>query len=97
MYLKIHRTAEGYEVVAVCDRELLNTNISRGEIEVCISEGFYGTHLATPEEVGAALLRAENANLMGERTIALAENLGLVERSACLMFGNVPHAQLFRV
>jgi hypothetical protein len=95
MYLKVHRNAAGDQVVAVCDRELLNTTISHGDLEVRISGDFYGTSLATPDEVRAALVSAENANLIGERTIALAESLGLINRSGCIMIGDVPHAQVF--
>ena len=97
MYLKIHRSVEGDEVVAVCDRELINTTVSNGDIEVCISESFYGTRLATAEEVSAALDKAANANLMGQRVIALAVERGLVDRDGCLMIGAVPHAQIIRV
>ena len=97
MYLKIHRSVEGDEVVAVCDRELINTTVSNGDIEICISEWFYGTRLATEEEVSSALDKAANANLMGPRVIALAVERGLVDRDGCLMIGAVPHAQIIRV
>ena len=97
MYLKVHRSPAGDEVVAVCDRELMNTTLSGNEVEICITGSFYGTELATPEEVRSALSGAQNANLMGERTVALAVEMGLLSRSACLMFSDVPHAQLFRI
>ena len=97
MYLKIHRTPAGDEVVAVCDRELLNGRISHGDLEIHISEAFYGNDLATPEEVRAALSRAENANLMGERSVALAIELGLVGKDGCIHIGSVPHAQIIRI
>lgn len=97
MYLKVHRSPAGDEVVAVCDRELMNTTLSGGEVDICITGAFYGTELATPDEVKAALSRAENANLMGERAVSLAVEMGLLARSSCLMLGGVPHAQLFRI
>lgn len=97
MYMKIHRTPKGEEVVAVCDRELMNTTLRRGGVEIHIREEFYGNRLASPEEVREALKNAENANLMGERTVSLAVEMGLVTRSSCLMIGGVPHAQIFRI
>ncbi|HQJ39571.1 MAG TPA: DUF424 family protein, partial [Methanoregulaceae archaeon] len=42
MYLKVHRTPAGDEVVAVCDRELLDTRIQQGDLEIHISGDFYG-------------------------------------------------------
>jgi hypothetical protein len=96
MYLKIHRTPDGDEVVAVCDCELLNTRIQHGDIEICISEKFYGNRLAIPEEVCSALERAGNANLMGPRVIALAISRGFIDRSGFMMLGTIPHAQIVR-
>ena len=97
MYLKVHRSADGNEVVAVCDRELLNTTVWRGDLEICISENFYGNRLSGPEEVRPLLKTADNINLIGERVVALAIEMGLIEPTQCIMFGSVPHAQVIRI
>jgi hypothetical protein len=97
MFLKVHRAPDSGEVVAVCDRELLNTTIVHGEVTIRISEGFYGNRPAREEEVRLALRNAANINQMGERCVALAVEMGLVERSGCMMLGTVPHAQVFRI
>lgn len=97
MYLKVHRTPAGDEIVAVCDRELMNTTISGPGVDIQIRDTFYGNALANPDEVRSALAMAGNANLMGERTVTLAVEMGLITRSACMMLGDVPHAQIFRI
>jgi hypothetical protein len=97
MYMKIHRNLAGDEVVAVCDRELLNTTVSSGEIEIHISESFYGGRLSTAEEVTEVLVRAGNVNIMGERSVALAVGLGLVDKNGCIRIGPVVHAQIIRL
>jgi hypothetical protein len=97
MYLKIHRTHDGSSVVAVCDRELLNRRIRHGEIEIHVSEYFYGTTPASESDVAKALMDAENINIIGERAVAVAAGLGLIERSACILIDGIPHAQIFRV
>jgi len=97
MFLKIHRSPGAGDVVAVCDCELLNTTLSNGEIEVHITESFYGNYRASEKEVRDALARAANANLVGERTVALAIDMGLVTRSGCIMINNVPHTLIFRM
>lgn len=94
MYLKVHRTPDGSQVVAVCDRELLNTTVRHGDLEVEIREAFYGNTLAEEQDVARALAGAENANLMGERTVTLAIRMGLITRGSCIMVGAVPHAQI---
>jgi hypothetical protein len=95
MFLKIHRAPGAGDVVAVCDCELMNTTLCTGDVDVPITEAFYGNCRASENEVREALQNAGNANLMGERAVALAVELGLVSRTGCIMIGNIPHAQIF--
>jgi hypothetical protein len=95
MFLMVHRTPDR-EIIAVCDRELLNTTLVHKDVEVRISEGFYGNTPASEEEVRAALSMASNANLFGRRTVELAIACGAVERGCVVLVGGVPHAQVFR-
>jgi len=97
MFLKIHRSPETGDVVAICDRELLNTTISNDSITVTLNEAFYGSKAATEEEVREALRCAANANLMGERTVSIAIDMGLVTRAGCIMIGSVPHVQIYQL
>ena len=97
MYLKVHRAPDGTRVTAICDRELLNTTVSDGNLEICISEAFYGNHIVSDEEVRSALESAGNVNLMGERSIAIAIDMGLISRTGCINIGKVPHAQIFSI
>ena len=97
MFLKIHRSPELGDVVAVCDRELLNTTLTHGKLTVKVTEAFYGTCPATEADVEDALKNADNINLMGERAVAVAEKMGLVTRSGCIMIGSIPHAQIYRL
>ncbi len=97
MFLKVHRSPDGNTVVAVCDRELINTTITDGEIEIRISEAFYGNRSVTENEVREALLHADNVNIMGERSVDLAVSAGILSRSSCIMIGDIPHAPVFRL
>ena len=95
MFLKVHSSPGTGDVVAVCDRELINTTIRHKETAITISEAFYGNCPATESEVRDALRNAGNINLMGERCVSLAIEMGLLTRSGCIMIGTVPHAQIF--
>ncbi|MDD1690349.1 MAG: DUF424 domain-containing protein [Methanoregula sp.] len=97
MFLKIHRSPGSGDVVAVCDRELINTTISHEKITVMITESFYGSKPATEEDVRAALNDAGNINLMGERSVSLAVAMGLITRSNCIMIGKIPHVQIYHL
>ena len=97
MFLKIHRLPDVGYVVAVCDRELINTTIMDGEAEIKITESFYGNRCVTEDEVVSALRAAENANIIGERAIGLAIRHGIIAEENCILLGTVPHALVFRL
>jgi len=97
MFLKIHNSPELGDVVAVCDRELLNTTIIHGGLKVTMTEGFYGTTRADEAAVREALAKGDNINLMGERAVGVAVKMGMITRADCIMIGSVPHAQIYRL
>jgi hypothetical protein len=97
MFLKVHRSRETGDVVAVCDRELLNTTVCHEKLSLTISEAFYGNTPVTENEIREALKNAGNINIIGERSVNLAIEMGLLTRSGCIMIGKVPHAQIYRL
>jgi hypothetical protein len=97
MFLKVHRSRDTGDIVAVCDRELLNTTVRHEKLTVTITDSFYGNTPATEGEVKEALKNAGNINLIGERSVNVAIELGLLTRSGCIMIGKVPHAQIYRL
>jgi uncharacterized protein len=97
MFLKIHRSRDTGDVVAVCDRELLNTTVCHEKITIIISDSFYGNTPSTEDEVRDALKHAGNINLIGERSVNLAIGMGLLTKSECMMIGKVPHAQIYQL
>ena len=97
MFLKVHRSRDSGDIVAVCDRELLNTTVCHEKLSITITEAFYGNTPATEEEVRDALKNAGSINLIGERSVNLAIGIGLITKSDCMMIGKVPHAQIYRL
>jgi|SRR5665647_2316166 len=95
MFLKVHCSPGTGDIVAVCDRELLNTTISHGDLSIHVSEWFYGNCPASEESVRAALKKAGNINLMGKRSVSIAIEMGLVTHAGCIMIGDIPHAQVY--
>jgi uncharacterized protein len=97
MFLKVHRSRDMGDVVAVCDRELLNTTIHNEKLSVTITEAFFGNTPATEDMIREALNNAGNINLFGERSVNLAIEMGLLTKSNCIMIGKVPHAQIYQL
>jgi len=96
MYLKIHRSPQG-DVVAACDRELLGKKLTHEGVEITISASFYGSTPASVEDVRSAMQGASNINLMGERVVRIAVEMGLITEKGCMRISGVPHAQIFQV
>lgn len=95
--MKIHRSPNGGDIVAVCDRELINTTITSETMKIMITTTFYGTCPVTEAEVTEALKNAGNINLIGDRAVSIAIGMGLISRSSCIMIGAIPHAQVYQL
>ncbi len=96
--MRVHRI-RAETVVAICDGDLLGRQLpvgNRGHT-VTVSPQFYGDRPVGREEIEWALQRATIANLLGERTLALAYELGLVTAEGTGRLGGVPHAEIFTV
>jgi hypothetical protein len=96
--MRVHRV-RAETVVAVCDAELIGRELPVGQKgrTVTISHQFYGDRSVSREEVEWALQRATIANLLGERTLTLAREMGLIEEGGTGSLGGVPHAEIFTV
>lgn len=96
--MRVHRVRSEF-VVAACDAELLGKELPVGPSGrgVKVSSQFYGERPVSPEELVWALKRATIVNLLGERTLAIAEAEGLVAPGGAGRLGGVPHAEIFSV
>jgi uncharacterized protein len=96
--MRVHRVRSEF-VVAACDAELVGRDLPVGTSgrTVRISGQFYGERRVSPEEVLWALERATIANLLGERTLRLAQEGGFVAPGGTGLLGGVPHAEIFSV
>jgi len=89
-------------IVAACDEELLDQKLWKGSLEITVSKEFYGGRLVDREEAEITLQRASSLNLMGERIVQLAEELGLIHKDAKMYFRDkngklVPHALMIKI
>jgi uncharacterized protein len=96
--MRVHRVRAEF-VVAACDAELIGRDLPVGNAgrTVKVSGQFYGERVVSREEVLWALERATIANLLGERTLRLAEEGGFVSPGGTMLLGGIPHAEIFAV
>ena len=85
---------QGKEVLfAACDEECLGETYQEGELKLQVDPGFYDGDRIERPTFAAMLQRATVANFVGERTVALAVELGFVNQSNVIRIDGVPHAQ----
>ncbi len=82
---------------AACDEELLGTKHAEGKFRLDVSPGFYDGQRVDAETLANFLGMATVANLVGERTVALAVEAGFVDPGQVLNVGGIPHAQFMTV
>jgi hypothetical protein len=80
-------------LVAACDEELLGKTLSEGEVELHVDPGFYEGSRVDEEALSAHLAGCTVANLVGERVVGLAIEMGMVDPENVLRIDGIPHAQ----
>ncbi len=96
MLLCERETDEGL-LVSVCDVACLGETFEEGSVSLDVSEDFYGGDdavRADAEAVIGSLRRATTANLVGERSVTVAIEAGLIDADRVLEVDGTLHAQL---
>ncbi len=85
--------AYGDYLVAVCDEELLGKEFREKEVILKVSESFYKGELADEEKVKEELKKATIGNIVGEKSVKIAKELGLIDEKGVKYIQGIPHAQ----
>ena len=92
-YVKVHE-ASGEVLVAGCDREILGSVLTEGDLEVRVNERFYGGEESDEENFLRRIEDATIVNIMGNRIVELAIKKNLVSEKNVRKIGGVKHAQI---
>ena len=96
MLLRERETPKG-ALVSVCDEDCLGETYEDGDVSLEVTEEFYAGEEATdadPEAVIDALKRATVGNLVGEESVGVAVDAGLIDEERVLDVDGTEHAQL---
>jgi len=85
----------GTFLLAACDKELLGQTFEEGELHLHVHEGYYGGEIITIDQLEEKLKNCNVANLVGERVIGKAKELGYITDEHILRIQGTPHAQCF--
>lgn len=91
----VHQYRQGVQtLLAACDPELLDTEHAEGSLKLQVPGSFYDGQRVEEPVLRQFLGACTVANLVGERTVAVAVDMGLVESTGVRTVDGVPHAQL---
>ncbi len=96
IYIKVYRV-QGEVLLAACDEELLGKTLREGELKLEVKERFYGGELVEVDALGILLEEATIANLVGEKCVGKAIELGYVDSERVLWIEGIPHAQMAKM
>ena len=99
MLLRERETERGL-LVSVCDPDLVGETFEDGEISLTVEESFYAGENAVEADADAViegLRRASVANLVGEESVGVAVEAGLIDEATVLEVGETRHAQLLQI
>ena len=84
-------------LIGACDEELIGKKFEDGKFQIDVSKDFYGGERINPEILKKYLEEATIANLVGEATIRVALEMGLIDEECVIKIKGIPHAQMVRM
>ncbi|MFQ5476268.1 MAG: DUF424 domain-containing protein [Nitrosopumilus sp.] len=81
----------------ICDVELLGKKIIQDELNMHISESYYGEKLVDKEEAKTLLKNSSIINMVGKETISLSIELGIGSESGVKTISDVPFLIVFKM
>ena len=88
----------GNEVIlAACDEGLLGKTFEEGEFQLEVHEAFYDDLRVDEKDLISQLNNFTIANLVGENTIKVALDVGLVNEDSIIRIQGIPHVQIYKL
>ena len=84
-------------VLAICDENLIDSEIKMKGHKVKISKNFYGGNLIEEDLAIKLMERATIGNLIGKKIIAVAEKNGFITKENIILINDTPHAQFVKI
>jgi len=81
----------------ICDAELLGKKIIQDELNMHISESYYGEKLVEKEEAKSLLKNSSIINMVGKETVSLSLELGIGSENGIKTISDVPFLIIFKI
>ncbi|MFW5927828.1 MAG: DUF424 domain-containing protein [Thermoplasmatota archaeon] len=84
-------------LLAACDKELLGKKFEEEDIQLDVSESFYGGDECNSDMICDKIKRSNVVNLVGENIIYAVIDAGFGDENDVLWIDGVPHLQLVMI
>jgi len=84
-------------ILNICDANLLGKKISENDLNMRISESYYGEKIVEQEEAETLLKNSSIINMVGEYTISLSISLGIGSEKGIKKIDGVPFLIVFKM
>ncbi len=81
----------------ICDADLLGKKIVQDELNIHISESYYGEKLVKKKEATSLLKNSSTINMVGKETISLSLELGIGSKDGVKTISGVPFLIIFKM
>lgn len=81
----------------ICDAELLGKNITEGELNMHISESYYGEKFIDREEAKTLLQNSSIINMVGKETVSLSLELRIGSENGVKIISDIPFLIVFKM
>ena len=93
---KVH-THGSDRLLAIADSALIGNTFSQGDLEITISNNFYGSEKCSAEKALQLSRSATIINAMGNDIVALLAENNIVDKKNVLIIDKIMHAQVVTV
>lgn len=96
--ISIKKYKQGNDLlIGACDEELIGKKFEDGKLQIDVNKSFYDGQRISSDVLKKFLEEATIANLVGEKTVNCAIDIGLVDPDCVLKIKGIPHAQMVRM
>ncbi len=81
----------------ICDAELLGKKIIQDELNIHISESYYGEKLVAKEEAKSLLKNSSIINMVGKEAVSLSIELGIGSETGIKTISGIPFLIVFKI
>ena len=89
--------SQNYNIVNICDPDLLWKTIVDGDLTINISKDYYGEKIIDESQAKTLLENSTSINMVGENTISFSTRLGIGSTDAVRKINNIPFLIVFKM